>query len=266
MLAAYSWPGNVRELFGVLERALAAATTEPTLYAKHLPPEMRINVKKASLERGRHSIAPGPGPARAKGLPGPGRNPAQLEDLQGTQGARVPGRPHRDHGPGPAGHAGDLGAVSVPPVRPAQEARHHHLGAAPVRPGRPGTPGAFRDDRTRLPAPSVVTLGTPGEIPVPVRNIGRFESGSEKPDRTPSLSNTRPCHGNASESLLFCHSPTSGTIRAQPGPQNINSPQLFAFYPHIVLAWILFISPGPAPSSGGYKHTLPGEIECSAQP
>ena len=53
MLAAYSWPGNVRELFGVLERALAAAGTEPTLYAKHLPTEVRIQVMKASIERGR---------------------------------------------------------------------------------------------------------------------------------------------------------------------------------------------------------------------
>jgi two-component system NtrC family response regulator len=53
MLKAYSWPGNVRELYGVLERAVAAAGLEPTLYAKHLPPEMRIHVVKANLERGR---------------------------------------------------------------------------------------------------------------------------------------------------------------------------------------------------------------------
>ncbi len=54
MLKAYSWPGNVRELHGIMERALAAAGLEPTLYAKHLPPELRIQVMKASLEeRGR---------------------------------------------------------------------------------------------------------------------------------------------------------------------------------------------------------------------
>jgi len=53
MLIAYSWPGNVRELFGVLERSLAAAGMEPTLYAKHLPPEVRVQVLKANIERGR---------------------------------------------------------------------------------------------------------------------------------------------------------------------------------------------------------------------
>ncbi|MFP5221962.1 MAG: sigma-54-dependent transcriptional regulator [Acidobacteriota bacterium] len=58
MLMAYSWPGNVRELFGVLERSLAAAGMEPTLYAKHLPVEVRIQVMKANIERGRRDDAP----------------------------------------------------------------------------------------------------------------------------------------------------------------------------------------------------------------
>jgi len=58
MLMAYSWPGNVRELFGVLERALAASGMEPTLYAKHLPPEVRIQVMKAYIERGRKDETP----------------------------------------------------------------------------------------------------------------------------------------------------------------------------------------------------------------
>ncbi len=62
MLMAYSWPGNVRELFGVLERALAAAGMEPTLYAKHLPPEVRLQVMKANLERGRADDRPQPQP------------------------------------------------------------------------------------------------------------------------------------------------------------------------------------------------------------
>jgi two-component system NtrC family response regulator len=58
MLMAYSWPGNVRELFGVLERSLAAAGMEPTLYAKHLPVEVRIQVMKANIERGRRDETP----------------------------------------------------------------------------------------------------------------------------------------------------------------------------------------------------------------
>ena len=57
MLMAYSWPGNVRELFGVLERSLASAGMEPTLYAKHLPVEVRIQVMKANIERGRRDDA-----------------------------------------------------------------------------------------------------------------------------------------------------------------------------------------------------------------
>jgi len=49
-LAGYDWPGNVRELFSVLERAFAAASREPTLYAMHLPQELRITVTRAQLE------------------------------------------------------------------------------------------------------------------------------------------------------------------------------------------------------------------------
>ncbi|MEW5725911.1 MAG: sigma-54 dependent transcriptional regulator, partial [Thermodesulfobacteriota bacterium] len=37
-LSAYKWPGNVRELVHTIDRALAAAQEEPTLYPKHLPP------------------------------------------------------------------------------------------------------------------------------------------------------------------------------------------------------------------------------------
>ncbi|GFK95819.1 Transcriptional regulatory protein ZraR [Fundidesulfovibrio magnetotacticus] len=64
MLMAYSWPGNVRELFGVMERSLASAGNEPTLYAKHLPVEVRLHVMKANMERVRPAepAAPLPGP------------------------------------------------------------------------------------------------------------------------------------------------------------------------------------------------------------
>ncbi|WP_167941985.1 sigma-54-dependent transcriptional regulator [Desulfobaculum xiamenense] len=49
VLGAYSWPGNVRELFNVLERAFVASGQEKTLYAMHLPHDIRIKVAKASL-------------------------------------------------------------------------------------------------------------------------------------------------------------------------------------------------------------------------
>lgn len=48
-LAAYTWPGNIRELVNTLDRCLAAARYEPTLYAKHLPPKIRIQVTRQSL-------------------------------------------------------------------------------------------------------------------------------------------------------------------------------------------------------------------------
>ncbi|MDM8541114.1 sigma-54 dependent transcriptional regulator [Desulfococcaceae bacterium HSG9] len=49
VLAAYSWPGNVRELFSALEWAIAQAPLEPTLFAKHLPPHIRIHALRSDL-------------------------------------------------------------------------------------------------------------------------------------------------------------------------------------------------------------------------
>ncbi|BCS87796.1 sigma-54-dependent transcriptional regulator [Pseudodesulfovibrio sediminis] len=50
-LASYTWPGNVRELFNILERAVVSASNEKTLYAMHLPRELRIQIAKAQIER-----------------------------------------------------------------------------------------------------------------------------------------------------------------------------------------------------------------------
>ena len=47
----YSWPGNVRELVNTLENSITAAGSEPTIYAKHLPLEIRIHMKALALER-----------------------------------------------------------------------------------------------------------------------------------------------------------------------------------------------------------------------
>ena len=48
-LLAYSWPGNVRELANTLIRAFSAARFEPTLYPKHLPPNIRVQIFKNSV-------------------------------------------------------------------------------------------------------------------------------------------------------------------------------------------------------------------------
>ncbi len=48
-LIAYSWPGNVRELINTVEKSISEAFNEPTLYAKHLPVEIRIGLKKMEL-------------------------------------------------------------------------------------------------------------------------------------------------------------------------------------------------------------------------
>lgn len=48
-LTEYNWPGNVRELINTLEEALTAAYYDCTLFPKHLPPHIRIQVARNSL-------------------------------------------------------------------------------------------------------------------------------------------------------------------------------------------------------------------------
>jgi two-component system NtrC family response regulator len=48
-LKAYHWPGNIRELVNTLDRALAAARLEPTLFPKHLPIDIRVQKARASI-------------------------------------------------------------------------------------------------------------------------------------------------------------------------------------------------------------------------
>jgi len=52
VLSAYDWPGNVRELVNTLDMALAAARHEPTLFPKHLPSKMRIQLARALVGKG----------------------------------------------------------------------------------------------------------------------------------------------------------------------------------------------------------------------
>lgn len=48
-LVLYDWPGNVRELFNTIDRALAAAGNESTLFARHLPTNVRIKITQAAF-------------------------------------------------------------------------------------------------------------------------------------------------------------------------------------------------------------------------
>lgn len=50
-LRNYSWPGNVREFVHTMERVLASARFEPTLFTKHLPINIRVEVTRAAIER-----------------------------------------------------------------------------------------------------------------------------------------------------------------------------------------------------------------------
>jgi two-component system NtrC family response regulator len=55
-LAAYEWPGNVRELIHTIERVLALARFEPTLFPRHLPSNIRIHVARASVSKNSERI------------------------------------------------------------------------------------------------------------------------------------------------------------------------------------------------------------------
>jgi len=47
----YDWPGNVRELVSAVERAVADAYNEPTLYPKHLPIDIRVKIARSSVRK-----------------------------------------------------------------------------------------------------------------------------------------------------------------------------------------------------------------------
>jgi len=50
-LNTYNWPGNVRELVNSLENAIANAGDKPTLFAKHLPNNIRIKIASDALTK-----------------------------------------------------------------------------------------------------------------------------------------------------------------------------------------------------------------------
>jgi two-component system NtrC family response regulator len=50
VLNAYSWPGNVRELYSALESTFTQGFHEQTLFSKHLPNNLRIQVARRGLD------------------------------------------------------------------------------------------------------------------------------------------------------------------------------------------------------------------------
>jgi two-component system, NtrC family, response regulator len=51
VLESYDWPGNVRELVNAVERAIAVAPLEPTLFPRHLPTDIRAKIARLSVTR-----------------------------------------------------------------------------------------------------------------------------------------------------------------------------------------------------------------------
>jgi two-component system NtrC family response regulator len=49
-LKEYTWPGNIRELFHSLEQAFVASGDDTTLFAMHLPADIRIKVARSMLD------------------------------------------------------------------------------------------------------------------------------------------------------------------------------------------------------------------------
>ena len=67
-LSSYSWPGNVREFVNTLDRTLASAHFEQTLFPKHLPSQIRVQVAQSALESAPDSLSSAE-PAHVQHLP-----------------------------------------------------------------------------------------------------------------------------------------------------------------------------------------------------
>lgn len=76
ILYRYDWPGNVRELTQAIEHALILARPEPTLFPKHLPKHIRIQVARSEVTKKRR---PQPG------MKGQKEAPSGLPSLQAVR-------------------------------------------------------------------------------------------------------------------------------------------------------------------------------------
>jgi two-component system NtrC family response regulator len=68
-LLAFDWPGNVRELINTLDRALAEARHEPTLYPNHLPSYIRIQAARNTVTRETPELSPATAASAGVNLP-----------------------------------------------------------------------------------------------------------------------------------------------------------------------------------------------------
>ena len=50
-LGNYGWPGNIRELIHSMEHVIANAKFEPTLFPRHLPDKIRIQIARTSVRK-----------------------------------------------------------------------------------------------------------------------------------------------------------------------------------------------------------------------
>jgi two-component system NtrC family response regulator len=70
VLMQYDWPGNVRELFNAVDRAVTAARSEPVLFPKHLPINIRVQMAKSRMTvEARPGAAPAGGGRHSPSLP-----------------------------------------------------------------------------------------------------------------------------------------------------------------------------------------------------
>jgi len=68
-LLAFRWPGNVRELINTLDRAIAEARHEPTLYPNHLPGHIRIQAARNTVIREIPGLSPASAASAGVNLP-----------------------------------------------------------------------------------------------------------------------------------------------------------------------------------------------------
>ncbi len=80
-LEVYDWPGNIRELINVLEGALLSAADAPTIFARHLPTQIRVSAA-------RH-LTPGRAPSRHEAVSEPAGKTGQAVS-PGYAGGPVP--------------------------------------------------------------------------------------------------------------------------------------------------------------------------------
>jgi two-component system NtrC family response regulator len=78
----YDWPGNVRELINSLERAVSASGGEPTVFPKHLPVYIRVQLARSSV--GQESASSDTGAPAAEAEPS-----ASFPKLAGIRAAAI---------------------------------------------------------------------------------------------------------------------------------------------------------------------------------